>query len=243
MGSVTVIFIVPIMLLFMLIGTVTGAVKGTNDTEVALPYDPSKGYVWEYDNDNDPLFNLIETKIEGNEQIFVFKGISLKERMEISDEVEDGMLMDVIFTDKNGNELLYYAIPDMSYISFYEKINFYAPDEYGKIDYCPKAENEIENGKWLDDNKGLTPYNPIATNIVDGENVFSFLFFPDEVNGPTFEEVFCYVDENREEKERLTVTFRLENGKVEIAREFREFKYGRDWIEVNPETLGGEVVE
>ncbi len=242
MGAVTAVFIAPIMFLFMLFGTFTGVVRGTEKTEVALPYDPSAGLVWEYDNNNDPHFNLVETKTEGDEQIFVFKGISIIEYMKISDEVEKDMLMDVIFTDQNGNELLYYAVPNMFYISLYERIEFYSPSEYAFVEYTPKAENVIENAKWNYSDGGMTSYNPIETNVVDGETVFKILCLPtEEIAGSTYEAVFSYVVGN-EAKERISVSVKLEDGKAEIIKEFREFKYGNDWIEANPETLEKEDV-
>ena len=107
MGSVTIIFIAPILILMMLFGSFAGAIKGDNVTKVELPYNPSEGLVWEYDGVDDPLFELIETETEGDKQVFTFKGINMFDTM--GEEIDSDMVMDVIFTNKNDEKLVYYA--------------------------------------------------------------------------------------------------------------------------------------
>lgn len=107
--SVLLIFAAPIMLFFVIFGNLFSAVTGEK-TEVVLPYDEAKGIVWEYEADEDYYVNLIETRVEGDEQIFVFQDCKSNTDAEFV-----GGMMDLIFTDENGNQVKYYACSDNGY--------------------------------------------------------------------------------------------------------------------------------
>lgn len=105
--SIFLIFIIPFALIYGLLGNLSIAIFGEPQTEIALPYDESQGIVWEYDNKEDYYIDLVETKIEGNKQIFVFQDFDGETDADFA-----GGLMDLIFTDKNGNQKKYYACLD-----------------------------------------------------------------------------------------------------------------------------------
>lgn len=107
--SVLLIFIAPLMAVYALFGNLFAFITGEK-TEVILPYDEANGIVWEYDAQEDYYIELVEMRIEGDEQIFVFK-----DREKTEDVEAEGELMDLIFTDKNGNQKKFYACQDNGY--------------------------------------------------------------------------------------------------------------------------------
>lgn len=107
--SIVLIFAIPMMLLGAIFGNLYAFITGEK-TELVLPYDEAKGIVWEYEADEDYYVNLVETRIEGNEQIFVFQDCEKS-----SEEDTVGLVMDLVFTDKNGNVKKFYACQDNGY--------------------------------------------------------------------------------------------------------------------------------
>lgn len=105
MGAITILLlpIYPIVYLFFTLATMFGTATGADITEVALPYDESQGIVWTCERTDYGWFDLKDTKIEDDEQIFVFKGRNM------FNCESDRRFSKIIFTDKNGNELIYYA--------------------------------------------------------------------------------------------------------------------------------------
>ncbi len=160
MGSVTIIIIIPLFLIYFAFSSVIGAVTGIDKTEVVLPYEPEKGIVWECDIQDDTPIELVDTKIDGEKQIFYFKSNSTKEMVryfadlakdfitkEYSDtEYSYGEYYRVTFTDENGNEKKYYAESELGDESklLYDKAVFYAPDEYFAFDYTVTAQQPLE---------------------------------------------------------------------------------------------------
>lgn len=247
MGSVTAIFFIPLMLVIFLFSTIAGAIKGDNVTKVELPYNPSEGVVWEYDGVDDPLFELIETDTEGDTQIFTFKGISMSDASK--KDVSTDAVMDVVFTDENGNELLYYARVNSDYLSFYYKIDFYSPDEYVVAEYTPEEENHIDGAEWFAYTEGENYYGETVT---DGKKTFRFLYLPDKtgIEKNRYSQLFTYMvkkDDGSEDVyyEKIYVKFDVETGKYEIFEEDRYFYYEEDktlyygdgWVKYNPALL------
>ncbi len=234
MGSVTVIFIIPIMFVVMLFGTVTGAVKGDNVTKVQLPYNPDEGLVWEYDGVDDPLFDLVETEVKGNEQVFTFKGKSFVDVMK--NELDTELVMDVVFSNVKGDELLYYACVNHGYISLYEKIEFYSPDEYILFSYSPEEETTVEGAEWIVWGNSTNIY---AEKEVDGEKTFTFLFLPDKEIGTVFHEEFYYMIKATETEkatyyEKMIIEIKATVGEYEIKDEDRKYYDGSRWLSYNP---------
>lgn len=237
MGSVTIFFIIPVMIIAMLFGSAVGAIKGDNVTKVELPYDPSEGVVWEYDGVDDPLFNLVETETEGDKQIFTFKGIPVFDGVfeEDREKVDSGMVMDVIFTNKNGEELLYYAAVNGDYVALNHKIEFWSPDEYVIFDYTPKEETTVEGAEWVS-----TKYCKIGETENEGVKTFTFLFLPDKERGSIFEINFTYCTLKKTDSdkyipyEQMALEIKVNGNKYEIRNEDRLYHDGIRWLSYNP---------
>ena len=237
MGSVTIFFIVPVMIIMMLFGSAVGAINGDNVTKVELPYNPSEGIVWEYDGVDDPLFNLIETEIKGDKQIFTFKGIRVFDGIFEDDyeTVDSDLIMDVVFTNENGEELLYYAAVDHDYFALNHKIEFWSPDEYVIFDYTPKEETTVEGAEWV-----ASKYDKIGETEADGEKTFTYLFLPDKENGSTYEMSFTYCTLKKEDSdkyipyEKIELEIKADINGCEIKDEDRFYYDGTRWLSYNP---------
>lgn len=233
MGSVTIIFIAPILILMMLFGSFAGAIKGDNVTKVELPYNPSEGLVWEYDGVDDPLFELIETETEGNKQVFTFKGINMFDTM--GEEIDSDMVMDVIFTNKNDEKLVYYACTDRSYFALNYKMEFWSPDEYVIFDYTPKEETTVDGAEWV----SAGPYK-IGETENEGEKTFTYLFLPDKENGSIFEVDCMYRTAMNDGSgryipyEKMKLEIKVKANEYEIKDEDRLYHDCNRWLSYNP---------
>lgn len=141
MGTVTVIF-APLYALFVWISSLFGFITGDNLTKVELPYDPEQGLVWEYDNVDDPYLNLQKTKIEDGKQVFYFKANSF------STPFYNGEVMDLVFTDENGNSQKYYAYRYQEGYTTYKTLEILAPGEYIEFNYTPNPQIKEETYDW-----------------------------------------------------------------------------------------------
>ncbi len=56
-------FLVPFLSLFVIFGTVFGAITGTDRTKIELPYDEERGYVWT-SSETSEWFNVTDTDIK-----------------------------------------------------------------------------------------------------------------------------------------------------------------------------------
>lgn len=237
MGSVTIIFIIPIMIGMMLFGSMVGAIKGDNVTKVELPYDPSEGIVWEYDGVDDPLFNLIATETDGDKQIFTFKGTAVFEGIfeENHETVDPDTVMDVIFTNENGEELLYYAAVNHDYFALNHKIEFWSPDEYVIFDYTPKEETTVEGAEWV-----ASKYDKIGETEIDGEKTFTYLFLPNKELGSMYEVYFTYCTLKNDESdkyvpyEKIELKIKANTNGYEVKDEDRFYYDGTRWLSYNP---------
>ncbi len=248
MGSVTIFIIAPIMIIIMLFGSAVGAIKGDNVTKVELPYNPAEGIVWEYDGVDDPLFNLVETETDGDKQIFTFKGNAVFDGIFEDDHepVDSDMIMDVVFTNKKDEELLYYACVDHDYLALNHKIEFWSPDEYVIFDYTPKEETIVEGAEWV----AWSSYKTGEAEN-DGVKTFTYLFLPDKEEGTIYELEFQYRNSepliyssgaiDYEKYEKIAVKIHAEPGKYEIKDEDRFYYDGRHWLSYNPALREEEV--
>lgn len=143
-ASFTVLLFLPFLLVGAFFMNLSGFVTGADQTRIALPYDPEKGLVWEYDNKNDPYIKLHNTVIEGDEQIFCFRD------KRGTTNSENGEWMDMIFTDKNGNQKKYYVSFDHEGVLEDKHQDFLvlAPGEYHEYDYTVKAQDTSHGGDW-----------------------------------------------------------------------------------------------
>lgn len=155
-ASFTVLLFLPFLIVGAFFMNLSGFVTGADQTRIALPYDPEKGLVWEYDNKNDPYIKLHDTVIEGNEQIFRFRD------KRGTTNFENGEWMDMIFTDKNGNQKKYYVSFDHEGVLEDKHQDFLvlAPGEYHEYDYTVKAQDTSHSGDWY-----ITYLDKYRTNL------------------------------------------------------------------------------
>lgn len=168
MGAITVIF-APLYAVFVLFSSIFGIVSGNNTANVALPYDPENGVVWEYDNIDDPYIKLTKTEIKDGEQIFYFAGNT----SHFYNALYDGDYLDLIFTDKNGNTLKYYAFIYEEGISLISKIKILAPDEYIEYVYDIVPQTQHEQYRWVVDIDNNIKLN---TDVIAPKNSFTVVY-------------------------------------------------------------------
>ncbi len=233
MGSVTVFFIFPIMLIGMFFSSLFGAVTGNDKTKVELPYDEEKGLVWECEEDAS-WFSVTDTEIDGDKQIFTFKGASTFNTDEtIHDEFE------VIFTAENGEKIVYIAEDDNDYFGLEHKVKMYSPDEYDIVTYIPKADIPVEGGQWL-----TGAYTEAyKKETINGEGVFTLLYLPDGDGKTRFTNELKYMTKDKDgswkNHERIILEVVLENGEATIRQDFHEYYVDYSWTKDKPVT--GEV--
>lgn len=198
MGSIVAIFLpfFPIFYLIMFLGNLFGTSIGANVTEVTLPYNEDTGLVWKCEKTDYGWFELSETRVEGDTQVFVFEA-----------EAKESYCNAVVFTAKNGEELVYRA-RDVSGFPIWGKVKLYAPDEYIIYDYVPKPKNKVENADWGRSGSGTQADDYCLDKIeVDGETAFRVICFEDV----SFSHRYYYVASNSDRGatfyEEVTVQF------------------------------------
>lgn len=194
----------PLYALFVAISSIFGLAAGDNTAKVALPYAPESGLVWEYDNVEDPYISLTKTEIKNGEQIFYFTGNTRHANKEFS----DGDYLDLIFTDKNGNSVKYYAFIYEEGYTYNSKIKILAPDEY--IEYVYNIVPQIPDVqyRWVADNdcEKYLKHNP---NVFACENSYTVVYDKNSADSEKIEVYFrCIpVSEGNDERHRLTIDF------------------------------------
>lgn len=193
-ASIWLIFLIPAALIMSIIGDIHVAIYGQANSELVLPYNEAEGIVWEYDDVNDYYIKLAETRIEGDKQIFVFENQNC-------DEDINGSLMDIIFTDKNGNQMKYYALRGGDY----DGPTYFAQDECYATQCTVTAKKERKKCHWKVEQESKSilcqPY------VEDGTVTFTIVMTPDDIgdydlNGIKLVPVFDY--NNRREKTKET---------------------------------------
>lgn len=207
--------LLPIVFIFNSLGSFYVEVMNKKQAEIVLPYDESKGIVWEYDDKDDFFIDFVEVRIEENEQIFVFSNNEAE-----PPEDKTGSCMDLVFTDKNGNKKTYYAdIVDYGALVFYEESECFIT-EYTAI---PKKPND--NQHWIADNR--TDRILIQPISYDTEATFILVCMPDDIralkrgDNYAFVPGFDYVKENGGFSESVGVFYELIDGKLEVKDERR----------------------
>lgn len=179
MGSVTILLlpIMPLIYLIMWLGSLFGTPLGLNVTEVALPYNEETGLVWECEETDYGWFELTDTKIDGDTQIFVFEA-----------EPAEEDCTKVVFTAQNGEELVYYGRDNGPILPMYGKVVFYSPDEYVIYDYTLEPQVELEGGYWSFSTSGPAAEFLVDKTEADGKVTFSVLCF----EGSAFDHCYSY---------------------------------------------------
>lgn len=209
-SSVLLIFAFPLMIIGTLFNLITGAIFGYPTVQVELPYDDAKGIVWEYDNVDDPYIMLVDTKIENDKQIFVFEGTNK------SDNDYCGRIMELVFTDKNGNEKVYYG---------YHASKLYAPEIY-PAEECQLTEitltahEPVSGGIWkVTDNDY---YILCEKASVSETQIFTTVITPFNKKGEynvygKFDVKFAYTNSFGLPLENATVVYEFKDGKHFIS--------------------------
>ncbi len=213
MGSPLVLFFVlPIVFVVTIFNTLSAALTGTLYSEVVLPYEPEKGIVWEYKEDDDMYIDLIDEEIKGDKQIFTFRG----DRVLSEHKDSRGEVMDLRFVDENGDEQIYYAIFNSEQAAFFNKYDIYAPGEYVAYEYTVKAENKVLLGFWeiLWSDSEMVLYSPKEFN---DETVFTIVH-PLNQKGEEFTLGFYYY-QNSSKKETIVINYEITENGLNIKNE------------------------
>ncbi len=217
--SVLLVFIIPFVFLEVLFADITGALFGYPTEEIALPYDEEKGIVWEYDNVNDPNIELVKTEIRNGEQVFVFVGkgkLDFKDIFIKGEDEHEGDVMDLIFTDKNGNEKVYYGYNG----NRIHEPTFYPAEECQTIDVTLTAKNPRENASWeVADGTGYILMKKPSGGATE---TFTTVITPDNRDGNyatlgMFDVEFAYTNSLGNYLEEAKVLYELQDGKHTVT--------------------------
>ncbi len=229
-ASIWMIFLFPIILIAGIFGNFFTVITGKKQTEIILPYDESKGIVWEYDNKDDFYVDFVEVRTEGNEQIFVFKYNEAEYDEVEAREGKIGCCMDLVFNAKNGNTEIYYAdIRDFGELVVYEE------SECLITEYTAITHDHFEDFHWVPGSKrGSVLIQPIS---YEPEVTFSLVCMPDDIEKLKAEEDYAfnpnfrYINEDGASIESVTVEYELVDGKLHVKNEAWSIVHYRESLE------------
>ncbi len=205
--------LLPIAFIFNSFGSFYVDIMNKKQAEIVLPYDETKGTVWEYDNKDDFYVDFVEVRIEKDEQIFVFKNNEAETRKD-----KAGSCMDLVFTDNNGNTETYYAD-----IGDYGALVFYEESECLITEYTASPKTPKDNLHWIVDNReDRVLIQPIS---YDTEVTFTLVCMPDDIKNLKRKDLYAFVpgfdyaNENGGYSESVGVFYELIDGKLEVKEE------------------------
>lgn len=209
-SSIVLVLAFPLMFFGLIFEMITGAVIGYPTAQIELPYDEATGLVWEYDNVDDPYINLVETKIKDGKQIFIFENAGIKLDW-------NGEVMELVFTDKNGNEEIYYAYGGAKRFA----PEFCADEDCSLYELTVTAENPVSGGKWI-----VTDHNYylLRKELSEGDSqTFTVIVNPENKKGcyaeyGMFSVEFAYVDSLGIPLELSTAIYKLEDGEHYLSQ-------------------------
>ncbi|MBQ3498571.1 MAG: hypothetical protein IJA87_05545 [Clostridia bacterium] len=198
--SVLLIFLVPFIAISLGFDMIGIAINGPEKSEIRLPYDPDKSLVWTYDDVNDPDIKLVETTVERNEQVFHFTYESDKNFIEkifdiitskTGSDTYAGTIMDVVFTDQNGNRKTYYVESGITL----NKPKFYPAEECLTAQYTCVAQAPIDGAVWSttsnSGSSGNVLYQPLTDNSTQ---TFTVVALPSDIEEGHCSAYFAYAD-------------------------------------------------
>ena len=102
--SVLLVFLAPFFAIYAFFVGIFSEFEPKPQAEIILPYNESQGLVWEYEEQEDYYIDLVEEKIDGNKQIFVFEAdlsmsSGLSDMFEVVATHTDGKIIDLVFKD------------------------------------------------------------------------------------------------------------------------------------------------
>lgn len=233
MGSVTVIFMLPLMIFYMLFASVTSTLTGDGKATIELEHAPDQGLVWEYIEEDEPRIDFLGTETKDGKQVFTFRSkgafaylVNIYEYLELTDNPR-GYFYDLKFTDQNGNEQKYYAYSYPHPEKYYNDITLYAPGEYLDFSYTAKALDAVDGAYW-DVYFNDEPFHLYTPQTASPEQEFTIVY-AHGVNPPedfTEEVYYTYRTDDRD-YEKLTVKYTFTDGEMTIT-ETREIFNGEN---------------
>lgn len=227
--SVLLVFLAPLLAIYALFGGIFSEIMPSPKAEIALPYDEAQGLVWEYVEQEDYHINLIEEKIEGDEQIFVFEAdqsmsVFFADLFDIfGGNRTIGLVIDFVFEDQNGNRKTYYHDPRQE--STYPSFVIYDESECLTTEYTVTAVDSENDTEWRTQQEQT--YNILRQPTSGDETTFYIVFFPREIekmeNGKNQHISFSNTYWTDYE-ERYYLSFGLNDGQLEIVNEDYELR-------------------
>ena len=231
--SVLLVILAPFFAIYAFFVGIFSEFEPKPQAEIILPYNESQGLGWEYEEQEDYYIDLVEEKIDGNKQIFVFEAdlsmsSGLSDMFEVVATHTDGKIIDLVFKDQNGNKRTYYHDRRKEAL---DQLVFYEESECFVTEYTVTVQDpENADYYWTIDS-----YN-------DGDNIlrqpqtmdvatYTIIFMPDEVekmkNGET--EIIWFTNgywvDHIEYKEEYRLTFGVnDNGWLGILEEYHNLR-------------------
>lgn len=214
-ASFTFFLLLPLFFVIAIPSMIFEFATGRDKTEFILPYEPEKGIVWECDFD-DQQFKLVETEIDGNNQLFYIRPKILSYT-----DPQQGQFSYIIFTDENGNEEKYYICKNNDTAAYFD-LYVYAPGEYVDFDYTVKSKNPIRSYSWhvQTSQADFILYNP---DVDSEETTFTVVHPLDKPLRDSYTIGFYYGPHSGDSKEGYSVTYTVTENNAEIIKESHEF--------------------
>ncbi len=227
-SSVLLVFLAPFFAIYVFFVGIFNQFAPQPQAEIVLPYNESQGLVWEYVEDEDYYINLLEVKIEGDEQVFVFEAdgstsTTISDIFSVFVDPTCGEIIDLAFVAQNGNTKTFYHDPRKD---SQDPFIIYDESECMVTEYTVTPADPENADYWQidfdDDN------NIVRQPWVRREMTFTIVFMPYEIedmkNGENRIMRFTnnYWVDHTEYSEKYIVTFGIENGQLEIVDERHE---------------------
>ena len=228
--SVLLVFLAPFLAIYAFFVGIFSEFAPKPQAEIILPYNESQGLVWEYEEQEDYYIDLVEEKIDGDKQIFVFEA-----DLSMSSDLLDifataptyGNIIDFVFTDQNGNERTYYHDRRKEAT---DQLVIYEASECFVTEYTVTAQDPENAEYW-----SIDSYND-GDNILrqpweKDEATFTVIFMPDEIekmkNGET--EIIWFTKDywvdHIEYKDEYRLTFGVnDDGQLGILDEYHNLR-------------------
>ena len=219
-SSVWLVLFIPYFVVVIAFNLVVGVIKGPEETEIRLPYDPDNGIVWTYEDD-DPYLKLIDTEIDKNEQVFCFVNDNYNPIKSMIDSFVhkengdgcNGNIMDVVFTSENGNERVFYARESWPL----NEPKIYPAEDCLTTTFTCVAENPTDGAVWRTSTKSgdlggvlCQPYT------ADSTVTFTVVALPEDINDGHCSAFFDYAV--WQTIERYDVYFKIADGEITVSK-------------------------
>lgn len=227
-SSVLLVFLAPFFAIYVFFVGIFNQFAPQPQAEIVLPYNESQGLVWEYVEDEDYYINLLEVKVEGDRQIFVFEADTsttaiFSELFSVLSDPTYGNIVDLNFVAQNGNTKTFYHDPRQD---GKDPFIIYDESECMVTEYTLTA-TDPENADYWQINFDRDN-NIVRQPFVEDEVTLTIVFMPYEIedmkNGEN--QIIRFTNNywvgRSEYIEEYRVTFGVENDRLVIVDEFWE---------------------